>query len=87
MSSDNPTSQVYANRLLEEVGYPLWHSGLQNVPPQKCLFPDGGVSMDYVDKITGDEAFKYKFNICADTGDAIWTLSTYVVFLLISNVG
>jgi hypothetical protein len=43
--------------------------------------------MDYVDKITGDEAFKYKFNICADTGDAIWTLSTYVVFLLISNVG
>ena len=27
--------------------------------------------MDYVDKITGDEAFKYRFNVCADTGDAI----------------
>jgi hypothetical protein len=72
MSSDNPASEVYAKRLLlEEVGYPFWYPDPpldQNVPR---AYRDHDASTDHVDKITGGEASKYKFNVCTDTGDAI----------------
>jgi hypothetical protein len=57
MSGDDTASEVYAKRLLlEEVGYSLWPLD-QNVPQ---AYRDHGVSMDHVDKITGDGASKYK---------------------------
>ncbi|KIM77712.1 hypothetical protein PILCRDRAFT_795541 [Piloderma croceum F 1598] len=57
MSGDDTASEVYPKRLLlEEVGYSLWPLD-QNVSQAYC---DLGVSIDYVDKITWDGAFKYK---------------------------
>ncbi|KIM74177.1 hypothetical protein PILCRDRAFT_14627 [Piloderma croceum F 1598] len=58
MSSDNPASQVYAKRLLEEVGYLLWYPDL---PPDQNVvqaYRDRGAGIDHVDNITGDGEFE-----------------------------
>jgi uncharacterized protein YbdZ (MbtH family) len=55
MSGDDASSEA-KRLLLKEVGYSLWPLD-QNVPQ---AYRDHGVSMDHVDKITGDGASKYK---------------------------
>jgi hypothetical protein len=70
MSGNDATSEVYAKHLLlERLGYPLWYPDLpldKNLPQG---YRDDGVSIGDVGKITGDGAFEFKFNICADAGD------------------
>jgi len=74
MSGGDAASEVYAELLLlERLGYPLWRPDLpldQNLPQ---AYLDHGVSIGDVGILTEEGAFKCKFNVCADAGDAMNT--------------
>jgi hypothetical protein len=70
MPDHDAASEVYAKLLLlEGLGYPLWYPDLDQNLPQAYL--DGGVNIGDVGYITGDGAFAFQFNVCADSMDAI----------------